>query len=144
MAEKTTSFEHTITQRLNVLRSSAAEDAPVDTLVLFLHGSGERGSDIELLRSHSSYRLLHDSLLAANAHTLLIAPQCPDDTIWENHLETLHALVTGAVTSHSIAADRVRITGNSMGGMGVWSMCADVSASVQPCHAGVPGRFWPL
>ena len=48
-------------------------------LVVFLHGAGERGADLELVKKHGPPKLVE----AGRAFPfILISPQCPKDSTW--------------------------------------------------------------
>ena len=48
-------------------------------LIVFLHGSGERGNDLEKVKTHSpfTYKNLIKEPVA------ILAPQCPENTWWD-------------------------------------------------------------
>jgi predicted peptidase len=86
-------------------------------LILFLHGSGERGSELERVKLWSPFLYLDEG------HSLpafLVAPQCPLDVRWGNLLEALDRLLDDLLRQYPVDADRVLLTGFSMGGFGVW------------------------
>ncbi len=96
---------------------------PADTvnqlypLLLFLHGIGERGEDLELVKKHGLNNMLlaHDPL-----SFVVISPQLPDEEWWNS--EILNALIDHALDAYPINPERVYITGLSMGGSGVWEV----------------------
>jgi poly(3-hydroxybutyrate) depolymerase len=100
--------------------------APGETypLILFLHGSGERGSDNEAQLNNSAngaMQLLDDANLALQP-VFMVAPQCPADGWWSGAtLATAIGLVEQIAADHPIDMERIYITGLSMGGMGTWS-----------------------
>lgn len=52
-------------------------------LILFLHGSGERGNDNEAQLIHGSSLFLRDSI-RKNYPAIVIFPQCPSNSYWSN------------------------------------------------------------
>lgn len=102
------------------------DTAPGETypVILFLHGSGERGSDNEAQLNNGAngaMQLLDDANLALQP-VFMIAPQCPTDGWWSGGtLATAIGLVDQLAEDHPIDMERVYITGLSMGGMGTWS-----------------------
>ncbi len=52
-------------------------------LILFLHGSGERGSDNEAQLIHGSKLFLNDSI-RDQYPAIVVFPQCPTDSYWSN------------------------------------------------------------
>lgn len=93
-------------------------------LILFLHGSGERGGDNEAQLNNSAngaMQLLDDANLALQP-VFMIAPQCPTDGWWSGGtLATAIGLIDQLAEEHPVDMERIYITGLSMGGMGSWS-----------------------
>ena len=52
-------------------------------LILFLHGSGERGNDNELQLVHGAILFLRDSI-RKNYPAIVVFPQCPLNSYWSN------------------------------------------------------------
>lgn len=94
------------------------EDAESVPLIIFLHGSGERGSDLSLVKKWGLPQYLE------RRHTLpayVVAPQCPSEELrWEDVLDELETLLIDLLRAYPIDADRVLLTGFSMGGFGTW------------------------
>ncbi|MGS0560305.1 carboxylesterase family protein [Microbacterium aurugineum] len=106
-------------------------------LVLFLHGSGERGSDVELAAVHGP-----PSLADAGQEFpfVLVTPQCGESSQWVAELSTLSVLLDEVVAAHRIDASRISVTGLSMGGFGAWSLAVrypDRFASIAPICGGL-------
>lgn len=90
-------------------------------LILFLHGSGERGDDIARVYKHGLPKRL------AQRHHLpaiVVAPQCPHATTWSEHLPALTALLDDIGATYRVDHERVYATGLSMGGAGTWHLAA--------------------
>jgi predicted peptidase len=47
-------------------------------LVLFLHGIGERGADLELLKDHGIPKMIAQG---TDFPFLVVSPQCPEETL---------------------------------------------------------------
>ncbi|HJT99218.1 MAG TPA: malectin domain-containing carbohydrate-binding protein [Rhodanobacteraceae bacterium] len=107
-------------------------------VILFLHGSGERGSDNEAQLNNDAngaMRLLDDDNLALQP-VFMIAPQCPTDGWWSGGtLASAIHLVDQLSATYDFDPDRVYVTGLSMGGMGTWSA---VTAEPTRFAAAVP------
>ena len=88
-------------------------------LMLFLHGAGERGSDLEKLRKYGPPRMVESD---PDFPFILIAPQCPLGTHWS--AAPLFALLDDAAARFRVDAARVVVTGVSMGGYGTWHLAA--------------------
>lgn len=103
-------------------------------LVLSLHGSGARGDDnvSQLERppwTGIAFELLKEENLAAYP-CIVLAPQCPEDEYWTarpdedtpNNAEILMGLLEQTRAAYGADANRMYITGTSMGGYGTWGM----------------------
>ncbi|MFV1967422.1 MAG: prolyl oligopeptidase family serine peptidase [Pirellulaceae bacterium] len=88
-------------------------------LVLFLHGAGERGDDLELVTVHGPPKLIAEG---KDFPFIVVSPQCPKDRWWQ-HTE-LTALLDHIVKTHKVDEDRIYVTGLSMGGFGSWRLAA--------------------
>ncbi len=117
------------------------EAKPADgwPLVLFLHGAGERGSDLDRVKVHGPPKLI-----GSNEHlarSVVVAPQCPAEKWWE--AKTLKALVDEVLAAHpEIDRKRLYLTGLSMGGYGTWNFISEypdyVAAAAPVCGGGNP------
>jgi predicted peptidase len=106
-------------------------------LILFLHGAGERGANLDLVKVHGLPRLLdtrHDFPF------IVVSPQCPQDGWWSN--DVLNALLEETVSRYEVDEDRIYVTGLSMGGYGTWSLAIEYPhrfAAIAPiCGGGIP------
>lgn len=86
-------------------------------LMLFLHGAGERGTDLQRVAIHGPPMLAKQG---KEFPFIIIAPQCPDDRRWEN--DGLLQLLDHVLASHAVDTNRVYLTGLSMGGYGTWRL----------------------
>lgn len=106
-------------------------------LVLFLHGSGERGKNLENLKRHGPPRMMAEG---RRFPYVVLSPQCPRGQWWS--AETLEALLDHALATWPIDPTRVWVTGISMGGYGAWSLairCPKRLAALVPiCGGGNP------
>jgi len=84
-------------------------------LVLFLHGSGERGDDLELVKKHGPPKLIGDGKAFP---FIVVSPQCPNDQSWEPI--QLTALLDEVTKTQKVDQDRIYVTGLSMGGFATW------------------------
>src|SRR5882724_12650876 len=50
-------------------------------LMLFLHGSGERGTNVQRVTTHGPMKLVKQG---TNFPFIIIAPQCPEKELWRN------------------------------------------------------------
>lgn len=107
-------------------------------LILFLHGSGERGSDLDLVKLHGLPKKLESG---ADLPFIIVSPQCPADSYWLLYLDDLKALVDDIAGHYSVDTSRIYLTGLSMGGTGTWTLLAAFpgffAAAVPICGRGM-------
>ncbi len=107
-------------------------------LILFLHGSGERGTPLEKVKKNGLPALLETQDLPF----VVVSPQCPADRWWDP--EALDVLLDQILASYRIDRDRIYLTGLSMGGFGTWETAIrfpDRFAAIAPvCAIGMPLR----
>ncbi len=126
-------------------------------LVIFLHGSGERGNDNEAQLKWGVMNFATDQNMMLHP-ALVIAPQCPQNSGWSNFsrsdmkllptptkpMELLIGLIHQLVKTLPIDSNRIYITGLSMGGYGTYDAIEKYShlfaAAVPVCGAGDTSR----
>jgi predicted peptidase len=86
-------------------------------LILFLHGAGERGTNIWLVAKHGPPKV---DTAQTNFPFIVVSPQCPDGQMWSEDL--LLALLDEIETNYAVDTHRVYLTGLSMGGFGTWNL----------------------
>jgi len=105
-------------------------------LVLFLHGAGESGQDLNKVKVHGPPKLVE---AGKEFPFIVVSPQAPRMG-WD--VPTLNALLDDVVATLKVDKDRIYVTGLSMGGFGTWSLAAaypDRFAALVPiCGGGNP------
>lgn len=91
-------------------------------LMLFLHGAGERGSDVNKVKVHGPPKLIEQG---KDFPFIVVSPQCPSGIWWPELLDTLKALLDEIEAKYDVDPSRVYLTGLSMGGFGSWSLACD-------------------
>ena len=86
-------------------------------LVLFLHGAGERGTNLELVKTHGLPKLISKG---KDFPFIVVSPQCPENVFWDT--DVLIALLDEIEQNYRIDQNRIYVTGLSMGGNGTWSL----------------------
>lgn len=96
-------------------RGAVEGKAPV---VLFLHGSGERGDDNQrqLAVGLGPYLRAHADRFPA----IVVLPQAPADSEWNPLAEVVFAQLDAATREFGGDPERTALTGLSMGGYGTW------------------------
>lgn len=115
-------------------RRGAAKRWP---LILFLHGAGERGSDVKLVAVHGPPKQV---AAGQDLPFIVVSPQCPADDWWSN--DVLNALLDHVIATCGVDAERVYLTGLSLGGRGTWMLATEYPqrfAAIAPiCGWGEP------
>ena len=110
-------------------------------LILFLHGAGERGANLEDLKKHGPPKLI---AAGQQLPCIIVSPQCPTNGWWTGMVPTLEALLDDVERNYNIDKDRVYVTGLSMGGFGTWALAFDQPdrfAALAPiCGQGDPKK----
>jgi predicted peptidase len=104
-------------------------------LLLFLHGAGERGSDVSRVALHGPPKVIREATL--DLPFIVVSPQTPEDRIWSVAL--LDALLDEVSRRYSVDAERVYVTGLSMGGYGTWHLAMEFPhrfAAIAPISGG--------
>ncbi len=86
-------------------------------LMLFLHGAGERGSDIWKVAVHGPPK---QATNLVEFPFIVVSPQSPDNQTWNG--DDLLRLLDDIQAAHAVDTTRVYLTGLSMGGFGTWSL----------------------
>ena len=106
-------------------------------LIVFLHGRGECGDDLERVKLHGLPMLIDE---VADFPSIVMSPQCPTGSDWTPLIDMLVALINHAVEDLNIDRNRVYLTGLSMGGRGCWRL----ALAAPKCFAAIVpicGRF---
>lgn len=112
-------------------------------LLLFLHGSGERGSDNKMQLKHGGTLFANDSVRSRHA-AIVVFPQCPEEKSWANAVyfrdgdqggfafprakqpnaqqKLLEGLLDELIEKLPVNEDRIYIGGLSMGAMGTYEL----------------------
>ena len=111
-------------------------------MIVFLHGAGERGNDIEEIKRTGFPQLFLNDPDYKGHRVITLCPQCPHDLIWNNIIYGAKELIDFIAKKYQ--PTRIALTGLSMGGYGTWDMsCAfpnDFQAIAPICGGGVTWR----
>ncbi len=109
-------------------------------LLVFLHGSGERGDgELQAVSRHGPPKRI-----AKGDHfpCVVVSPQCPKDEWWDT--EAILLLIEEIQKTHRIDPTRIYLTGLSLGGYGTWETACrypEKFAAILPiCGKGNPIR----
>jgi predicted esterase len=106
-------------------------------LILFLHGAGERGDDLQTVR-----KVGLPPVFAARRDLpfIVVYPQVSLREWW--HAPAVLDLLDAIAKTHRVDPDRIYLTGLSMGGFGTWALLAEdpgrFAAAAPICGGGDP------
>ena len=147
-----------------LLRPETVRPGEKYPLVLFLHGSGERGNDNQKQLTHGGQMFLNP--VNREEHpAFVLFPQCPENGYWaydertgsfepdkmplNNDMsavfKTLKQLIDSYLVKPEIDKDRIYVVGLSMGGMAVYDLAIRYpqlfAAAVPICGSVNPARL---
>ncbi|WP_198652153.1 carboxylesterase family protein [Chitinophaga deserti] len=128
-----------VTDFLLQLPETYNKDAKKWPVIIFLHGVGERGSDVNMVKRAG---LAAKAARDPNFPYIVVSPQCKENGWWDS--PSLEILLDQVLKDYRIDPARVYLTGLSMGGYGSWDWALfkpERFAAVVPiCGGGVPSR----
>src|SRR6266478_1466278 len=86
-------------------------------LILFLHGAGERGTNVWKVATHGPPKNVTGN---PDFPFIVVSPQCPENQIWSN--DALLALLDEIARKQAVDTNRIYLTGLSRGGYGTWRL----------------------
>lgn len=107
-------------------------------LLLFLHGGGEGGMNLEKVKKHGPAKKI------AEGHEypfIVVSPQNPyEEGFWDD--QQVYALLQQVIKKHRVDTDRLYLSGLSRGGYGAWRLAMNYpetfAAAVIVCPASSP------
>ncbi|MCB8933370.1 MAG: alpha/beta hydrolase-fold protein [Fimbriimonadaceae bacterium] len=88
-------------------------------LLLFLHGAGERGDDLERAGIHGPLKEIRKG---RKLPFIVVAPLCPSDMAWDPLM--LSGLLDEVESKWRVDKDREYVTGLSLGGFGTYTLAS--------------------
>ena len=86
-------------------------------VILFLHGAGERGDDLNRVKGHGPPKLVENG---ENLPFIIVSPQCPKGKVWDAGVLT--APLDHVCGTYRVDKTRQYLTGLSMDGYGTRSL----------------------
>lgn len=103
-------------------------------LIIFLHGAGERGDNLNRVKVHGPPKLVEQG---KEFPFIIVSPQCPKKQRWDDAMLTI--LLDHICKEYRVDTSRLYLTGLSMGGYGSWSLgmaLCDRFAAIAPICGG--------
>jgi len=91
-------------------------------LILFLHGGGEVGNDLQDLERVKKNAIPKNLEQGADLPFIVVSPQLPTYGLWESQLDHLNGLLDEVIANYAVDVNRIYLTGLSRGGSGTWTM----------------------
>jgi dienelactone hydrolase len=111
--------------------------------MIFLHGSGERGDDLQKVKVHGPPKLVEQG---KKFPFIIVSPQAQLPYGWEP--ESLYKLLQHIKQTQRVDNKRIYLTGLSMGGYGTWTLAMkhpEEFAAIAPvCGGGDSTEAWKL
>ena len=129
--------------------SEYSNNGPKYPLILFLHGSAERGnsetepSQLDKVLVHGPSKLIENEQWAPPYPSIVVSPQLASGN-W--NANEIHDFIKYLVDNYQINTSRIYITGLSLGGIGIWGYIGNkgdesYAAAVVPiCGKGNPNQ----
>ena len=115
-------------------------------LIIFLHGAGERGDNLDLLKVYCVPKLFCNDNEHLGLRVFTLSPQCPQEATWIDFKQELFNLFDDICENYPIDKSRVSLCGISMGGFGTWELALSqpqrFSAIAPLCGGGMNWRAW--
>ena len=93
-----------------------------NSLVIFLHGDGERGTRISSLENVAFVQNMKSGKFK---NAIYLAPQRPGEWYWNKFFPTLKKLINEIVKAYNVNTKKISITGHSSGGIGVYGFVSE-------------------
>lgn len=103
-------------------------------LLVFLHGRGERGNNLNQVKKHGPAKIVETKDLPF----IIASPQCPRTDLWWKP-KIVAGLIDELLQKHPVDPTKVYLTGLSQGGFGTWATAAqypDKFAAIAPVCGG--------
>lgn len=109
--------------------------------ILYLHGAGERGNNLELLKVYGIPKITSET---DDFEFITVSPQCPNGPRWKHLANSIDALLDEVILQYNIDTNRMYLTGASMGGAGSWEYAKNYperfAAIATMCSGGIPQK----
>lgn len=118
-----------------------AESSKKWPLILYLHGAGGSGMQLDQIRKEGLPARLETE---PDFPFVVVAPQCPIGVFWNMREDEVMAILGEVTDNLGIDRNRVYLTGFSMGAYGVWQLAAhnrERFAAIAPVSGGGDPAF---
>lgn len=117
-------------------------------LIVFLNGAGERGPDINNVKTHAIPKLFSRDPDYHGLRVLTVSPQCPAEMTWNHLAFPVMEWIKAIAKELNADENRISVTGLSMGGFGTWELLCTFpdffSCGAPVCGGGLSWRAGAL
>ena len=139
---KSTTMQLSVDYLLFQPKSYSDKGKPVP-LIVFLHGSGESGNDLERVKKWGPPAIVESN---PDFPFMVVSPQAPEPNGW--NVPLLKGMIDDVLSKYNVDRSRVYLTGLSMGGYGAWELAMrypEYFAAIAPiCGGGNPRNVGKL
>jgi hypothetical protein len=112
-------------------------------LILFLHGGGERGDNLERVKGNGPPKLIAKG---KKFPFIIVSPQVSSGAFWDPDAVVL--MLKDIIKKYKVDEDRIYLTGLSIGGLGTWQISEkypELFAAIAPVSGwGDPALVWKI
>lgn len=104
-------------------------------LILFLHGSGERGENLQSIKKYGIHRYLNILKIPA----IILSPQCGSNYFWDKYIDSLVSLLAEMKKEFRVNQNKIYLIGISLGAYGAWNFAMqhpNLFAAIVPIAGG--------
>ena len=115
-------------------------------MIVFLHGAGERGENLDALKCYCIPKLFTENQDYNGLRVITLSPLCKQERTWYDYKWNVISLIDEIADEYNVDKDRISLCGISMGGFGTWEIALQVpekfSAIAPICGGGMNWRAW--
>ncbi len=132
--QKAEQFNITVNYLLYLPQDYVKDTSKLWPVLIFLHGSGEAGNDLQKVKAHGPPKLIEQG---KQFPFIVVSPQAPGNEGWEP--QVIIRLIKGIQSKYKVDREKIYLTGLSMGGFGTWNIASkfpSVFAAIAPVCGG--------
>ena len=132
--QKSEQFNISVNYLLYLPQDYGKDTSKLWPMMIFLHGSGESGTDIQKVKMHGPPKLIEQG---RQYPFIVVSPQAGENEGWEP--QVIIRLIRGIQSKYKVDREKIYLTGLSMGGFGTWSTATkfpSVFAAIAPVCGG--------
>jgi predicted esterase len=132
--QKAEQYNITVNYLLYLPQEYGKDTSKLWPVMIFLHGSGQSGTDIQKVKTHGPPKLIEQG---KQYPFIVVSPQARENEGWEP--QVIIRLIKGIQSQYKVDKERIYLTGLSMGGFGTWNITSkfpSVFAAIAPVCGG--------